>query len=586
MNNFGERNIMRRHSYLGFCLENEKGLTLISVFFRILSALMPTGKIWILAWFLNSLKDMDHIMTSFIILIGYFLLEYFLNQVVSYVGVHLNTRISVAYDIHLTEKKSRILYAQLENYQVRNLIDRVSEDCSGKMQEGLWNRLGVWEYIIRIGGIVFTILYTSIYVGIVVAVLFLVLIPIIKKCGEDDYLAYEQASEQFRKAKYLSTLFTKSENVDERKVFHSSKWLNQKWESWYQKGRIFSKNATQKNFLKIKAGSMMTVAAGMIIATAMLWPVKKGSMSVGLYISTITGVWSLIQLMGWKVALILEDFISNRLYLKDYIDFINLKEEKVSSLIGHRTINTIEFRQVRFHYPECEKEILAGINFTLYNGKTYALVGENGSGKSTIVKLLLGLYDDYEGSILLDGRELREISKEERIRLCSCAFQDFAHYEVSVKDNILLGEELINEETMMEEVLAQLGMLERIKQLPNELHTVLGRLEKDAVNLSGGEWQRIAIARSLIRHSTIQIMDEPTASLDPIHEKEIYDLLIDKMKQGIGIFITHRLGGVRNADQILVLKEGIIKEQGTFEELTTKPGMFRRMYELQKGWYV
>ena len=260
-------------------------------------------------------------------------------------------------------------------------------------------------------------------------------------------------------------------------------------------------------------------------------------------------------------------------------------------------LEALEFCHVTFRYPGADADILKDFSMKLENGRHYAVVGENGAGKTTLIKLLTGLYREYEGEILYNGMEMRTFSREEWFRIFSCVFQDFARYYLSVEENICLGmggmdfeehEDSQRKEkriARMEGAAKQMDIHESISGLKNGYETRLGKLDEDSVDLSGGQWQRVAMARALMNDAPLLLLDEPTAALDPISESRLYEEFGEISKNRTTIFISHRLGSIKLSDHIFLLKDGCVKEQGSHEELMALHGIYANMYETQQSWY-
>jgi ATP-binding cassette subfamily B protein len=236
---------------------------------------------------------------------------------------------------------------------------------------------------------------------------------------------------------------------------------------------------------------------------------------------------------------------------------------------------------VCFRYPGTERTILDGFSLTLEAGKRYALVGANGCGKTTVTRLLTRLYAAESGCILVNGCDLKDISAAELRSLISVVYQDFARYSLSLRDNVFLGQEAADDEQVFER--AGLGPL--IARLPQGVDTPLGKLAGDGVDISGGEWQRVAMARSLARPAALRILDEPTAALDPVAESELYASFESLTGDATTLLITHRLGATKTADVILVLDGGRIVESGSHAALMRAGQLYARMYESQRYWY-
>lgn len=585
-------------TYLSFSLSHALFSTVFYVLMQIASALVPVLLLNANARFIDSLTDSyaagrfttDAFQSAAFLLAAIFI-QFLLPTAAAFIGMRLSIRLSTAYDLHLAQKKSRIKFSLMESSDTYELMERVSEDCSSKMFDGMKSIFAAAEYLIRLLGIAVTVACSNLVIGVMAGLLLTLIIPIAIKGGQEDYEAYAESSKRFRRTKYLKGVISGRDSAAERSLFRFSDWMIQKWNQWFTEGRLFSQKATRRNFIRIKSGSIIAVLICGGIMLLMLPGLKNGTLTVGLYTATITAIVSLSQLMTWNVAYVVEDVVTANQYISDYNAFMTLEERAQPSpgmSVSPRNITCIEFCNVSFRYPHSDTYALHNFSFRFSGCKTYAIVGENGSGKSTLVKLMLGLFDTYEGNIFINGRELRLFRHEELCDIFSCAFQDFARYELSIRDNIAIGTgdkmDSVSEEAI-HSVLEEVGLSAYIAALPNGIHTHLGRLEEDGSDISGGQWQRIAIARALIKKASVCIMDEPTAALDPESEQSIYHLLYEMFTDKLGILITHRLGGASKADEILVLRSGKLVEEGTFDKLMTANGTFSELYALQRRWY-
>jgi ATP-binding cassette subfamily B protein len=196
------------------------------------------------------------------------------------------------------------------------------------------------------------------------------------------------------------------------------------------------------------------------------------------------------------------------------------------------------------------------------------------------------LYDNYTGDILIDKKNLRDFTQAELKAMFSIVYQDFAKYQIRLLDSIGIGNINGASEQDINSIIETLGLTDMVSKLTEGVQTPLGKIKESSVDLSGGEWQRIAIARSLISGAPIHILDEPTAALDPVAESEVYELFAKISKGKSTVFITHRLGAARLADEIFVIADGNVAEQGTHDELISKNGIYAEMFEAQRGWYA
>lgn len=269
--------------------------------------------------------------------------------------------------------------------------------------------------------------------------------------------------------------------------------------------------------------------------------------------------------------------------LMEYPPMLQKGDRRVENL---KTPHTIEFRNVSFSYPNTGVQVLKNVSITIKAGERLSVVGLNGAGKTTFIKLLCRLYDTDEGEILIDGVNIREYDYDEYMKLFSVVFQDFRLLSFTAKDNILLGAEESDEavDAMFEKV----GLLDKINSLPKGRDTMMFReFDRDGVQLSGGEQQKLAIARALYKDAPVVILDEPTAALDPVAEYEIYCKFNDLVGGKTAVYISHRLSSCKFCDRIAVFAEDTIKEYGTHDELADKPdGIYAEMFAAQAQYYL
>jgi ABC-type multidrug transport system fused ATPase/permease subunit len=305
-----------------------------------------------------------------------------------------------------------------------------------------------------------------------------------------------------------------------------------------------------------------------------------------LYLNAITTFNNSMQQMIASYLAICD----NGRYLKDYFDYMDLtsRYDNTGQELPQAAGNVFAFENVSFCYPHQTEPALKNINLTITDGERLSLVGENGAGKTTLIKLLMRLYDPTEGRILLNGVDIRELDYRQYLSLFSSVFQDFKLFAFRIADNISSlqgGGELDREK--LRDSLDKAGLLEKIETLDKGVETYLYKLyEPDGVELSGGESQKLAIARALYKDAPVVVLDEPTAALDPRAEYEIYLKFFEMVKNKTSVFITHRLSSARFCDRIVVLKNGSITETGSHEELLSRKGYYAELFAMQARFYT
>ncbi|MGN1145002.1 MAG: ABC transporter ATP-binding protein, partial [Acetatifactor sp.] len=281
------------------------------------------------------------------------------------------------------------------------------------------------------------------------------------------------------------------------------------------------------------------------------------------------------------------------IYLESYNELMAVKNEKYDGTlpVEKRLDNEyeLEFRNVSFHYPNSGRMILKNVSFRLKTGHKLAIVGANGAGKTTFIKLLCRLYDPTEGEILLNGIDIRKYDYDEYIRLFSIVFQDYKIFSFSVAENVAAGPEFDKERVVKS--LRAAGIYDRVLEMKRGIDSKLLKDQQDGdeegIEISGGEKQKIALARALYRDAPVVILDEPTSALDPIAEQDIYKRFNDMVADKTAVFISHRMSSCRFCDEIVVFDDGRIVESGTHDELVADvKGVYHRMWEAQAQYYV
>jgi ATP-binding cassette subfamily B protein len=392
-----------------------------------------------------------------------------------------------------------------------------------------------------------------------------------------------------RELDYLRYVGASDETAKEVKIFGLSAFLTDRYRILSQKYYL----ANQALAIKRSAwGSLFATigSAGYYAAYAyIIWQTVQGTLSLG-DLTFMAGSFRQLRSLLEGILGRFSSVSQGALYLRDLFDFFEIQPSIHSPVTSRPFPNPIRqgfvFENVGFKYRNSEKWANRHLNFTLQAGEKLALVGENGAGKTTLVKLLARLYDPTEGRILLDGYDLREYDLNELRQGIGVIFQDFVRFQMSASNNIAVGKIGEKENVHRIEHAARQSLADTvIEKLPDRYEQVLGRRFAKGVELSGGEWQKVALGRAYMRDAQLLILDEPTAALDARAEYEVFQRFADLTKGKSAVLISHRFSTVRMADRILVLENGRLLEIGSHEELLVRNGRYAELFRLQARGY-
>lgn len=414
------------------------------------------------------------------------------------------------------------------------------------------------------------------------------------KYRRKNFMYMRRNSKERRQMNYYSGLTIDKNTVKEVRLFDLNDTFEKKYDEVFQKYYAGHKKLIKaEGFWHIGLSLISTsincllflfIANGVRIGTVA--EIGQYSLYSGALNSISSGINTLISTSS--------NIYEGTLFIENMIIFMNEKktivplDEKATVPIERGKGHSIEFKNVSFTYPGRERKVLKNISFKLDPGDTAVLVGLNGAGKTTLIKLLTRLYDPSEGEILFDGIDIRAYDPAELYKVFGIIFQDFGKYAFTAGENIAFGEiSREKDENSIKEAASQSGADEFIEVLPEKYDTPLMRIfEQEGLELSIGQWQKLSIARAFYRNSDILILDEPTASLDPLAEQEIYDQFDKLRKDKTTLFVSHRLSSATVADKIIVLKDGEISEIGSHEELMAKKGDYYTLFSTQAKRYI
>jgi ATP-binding cassette subfamily B protein len=408
------------------------------------------------------------------------------------------------------------------------------------------------------------------------------------KFSGDAFRLFKWRAPETRMQTYLETALAREDHAKEVKLFDLGKLFLGRYKAIYEGLYEKDRNLTVRRETWGFAFTMVSIAA---LYSAYAWcavTAARGLISIGdmtMYIMMFRQGQAAVTASLGAIGGMYED----NLYLSTLYEYLEVKVEPGTgtAVSGPDPEAGVVFENVEFRYPGSDRVAVTGINLQIKRGQSLALVGENGSGKTTLIKLLTRLYKPTFGRVLLDGRDLQEWDPEVLRRRIGVIFQDFVRYQLMVGENIGAGDvrDFENRERWMDAA-AQGKAAPFIEDMPAKYETQLGKWFKDGRELSGGQWQKIALSRAFMRHDAdILVLDEPTAAMDAAAEAEVFEHFRSLMGKRIAIVISHRFSTVRMADQIVVLDQGHIVERGNHEELMLKDGIYSKLFTLQARGY-
>lgn len=573
-------------------LEENKVLTILWILLSLTLGVLPSFTVLINKDLVNyitsiqSLHDSNYMIAIFflILLCVLSITKELIKSISEY--IYMKVKFNISYRLE-NKLYNNILNYSMEKFEDDNMYNSILM-ASQALQMNCLDIINLFinsiSNAITIISVMLTLLTINIFLpfGLVIAALpGIIGILFIKKYK---FKVKESLLELVRKNNYFTYLFTEKRAVREIKIFNLKKYFENIWRK--QKEVIIKKtiNVTFKENIVSLFG---LIIVNISIAFASIFFVRMivlGKLDLGGFVSLLTAVTlfqSTISVMGENNSNIYEMglYVEALFKVLEKNDNVPTKNE----IIIREPIESIEFRNVNFQYRQSKKMTLKNISLNINKGDRIAIVGYNGSGKTTLVNLILGLYNQNSGEIYINGKDRSHYDMEEYFKKITCIMQDYMKYDFSLLENVSLGNiDCLKKRERVIEILQKMKIgSDKLERLDD----ILSAKYSGGFELSGGEWQKVAISRAMIRDAEIVIFDEPTSSLDPIAEVNIYNDLNELTDNKTSIIISHRLGVTKFCNKIIVMKEGEIVEIGTHEELMKMEGEYAYLYKTQVSWY-
>ena len=404
-----------------------------------------------------------------------------------------------------------------------------------------------------------------------------------------DYMRYQDSVPNDKVLNYVSRMMYLPDGAKEIRLSNVFSLLKKQY------GQATENNVKVANKYAFRNAHMnfwrITFTFTVIFEGVLLYAIYRNRVTGSITLAELTIMTSLMVAMTWILIRVFENImevLKNGMFINNLKGFLEYQEKIPEDFDGEMPASdfeSLEFKNVSFSYKD--KEIIHDLSFKINKGEIAALVGHNGAGKTTIIKLLLRLYDPDSGTILYNGKDIKLYNLKAYRDIFATTFQDFKLFGMTVKENILMGRHYENEDQLVKAALKKAGVLERIEQLDKGIDSVMTKeFDEGGCVLSGGESQKVAVARTFIKNSPMKIFDEPSSALDPIAEYELFNSIIGEGKDHTMLFISHRLSSVKNCDKVFMLEQGRLVEEGTHKELMERNGSYAAMYKKQAMNYL
>lgn len=530
----------------------------------------------------------DHLLTLLLLEFGLAIASDLLARLVSYADSVLSEMFTNATSVRLMEHAATLDLEDFEDPELQDRLDRARRQTMGRMNllSQLFGQVQDAVTVVSfIAGLV-------VYAPWLIVLLGVALIPAFVGESHFNALNYQlnfQWTPERRQLEYLRQMGASVETAKEVKIFNLHRYFIARYRALSAQFLIANRSLARRRALW---GTLLAAfgTLGYYLAYGYIaWRTVKGDFSIG-DLTFLAGSFRRLRQLLEGLLVGFSQVAGQALYLDDLYSFFEIQPEirsKPGAIAIPRPIaRGFAFEGVGFRYPDAERWALRELHFELRAGEVLALVGENGAGKTTLVKLLARLYDPDEGRILLDGRDLRDYDLEDLRANIGVIFQDFVRYHLTAAENIGVGQiDAMDDRARIEAAARRAYADQVVAGLPNGYDQVIGRRFRTGVDLSGGQWQKVAIARAYMRDAQVMILDEPTAALDARSEFEVFQRFKELSHGRTAVLISHRFSSVRMADRILVLDEGRLEASGTHTELLAQGGRYAELFELQAAGY-
>lgn len=508
-----------------------------------------------------------------------------------YISTYLREMQSDYLNKYITEimldKINSLQMIDFDNSKIYDNINKINNEALAKSTSIISNIMEFIKNLISIIGTIGIFISYNWFFILISTIAYLPVIIVNLKIYEKLHEIYENRIEKLRFIEDLKWILIRYENVKEIRIFKAGSFLKNTIIGIYTNYIHEDKTVRKKNLKNISLINIIHYVTSFVLKAFIVVTGMNKKKSIGSISMYITSLDTFQQSLNMLIATFTEIYNDN-LYVATLFEFLDKESEerRVNGKLSIKYFQSIEFCHVYFKYPNTEKYILENINFRIENKKSYLLVGLNGAGKTTLIKLLCGLYEPTKGEILLNGINIEKYKKEDVNELFTAVFQDYIRYPLDIESNIKISNiEKWDNNSRMIYLVKKFGLENMIRELPYKYKTRLLNEWKDSTELSGGQWQKLAIGRGLFSEAPVLIMDEPTAALDPQAENDLMNNIKEISDDRVCIIISHRYTTATTVNEIMVLENKTIQEKGTFNQLMSKRGAFFSLFSIQADKY-
>lgn len=560
----------------------------------LLESVLPAGLALSTRFLINSISEVmssdvhyfNVILTPLLFTLAFIIVQNVCTAVKGYLALVFRDEVNLKISHTVMEHASKHEVAFFENSENQDLLARVNQNTANHLSNCFINVLNLAADLVKLSSLSVILIFIEPLVAIVIIPLFLPYLYFKIQLAKDRYSIHHGQAFKRRWTHYFIGLLTQPEKVTEIRLLGIAEYFLEKFRT------IMAEFNTQEKSLykRTLVGNLVFSTIANLVIFMLLWKiivrVLAGALTIGdvvIFIGTSANLRNLLE----NTTNVLSATHEHSSYIGNYREFLSRAAragEKRSLLPVTFSGGTVELKDITFTYPGTKKPILKNISLKIQPGETIALVGQNAAGKTTLAKLIAGLYKPDSGVITIDGQDLQDCSPQQLYRKIAYVFQNFGKFEASVADNIAVGDwqKLMDNEAAIKTIAREVNLNHIIKNYPQGYKTLLGRLF-GTYDPSGGQWQYIAIARAFAKESVLLILDEPTANLDIQSEYELFKRFKDLAAGRTTVLISHRFSTVKIADRIIVLNEQTIIENGTHKELLQKGGSYAAMFKLYQN---